>query len=68
MIALAESEVWEEYRRRQQYAESILRAVSENRALIEMARAAAELADREGTEHWPTLEEWEREFGLEDQD
>jgi cation transport ATPase len=50
----------EEQRRRHAYAESILRAASENEALIKMARESARLAEARGTDTWPTLEEVER--------
>ena len=55
-----DAEAQQEQHRRHAYAEAILRAASENGALIKMARESARLAQAESTDTWPTLEEVEQ--------
>ena len=61
--ATPDAEAQQEQRRRHAYAEAILRAASENGALIRMARESARLVETQGTDTWPTLDEVEQALG-----
>ena len=59
-----QSDALDEYRRRDEYVDRVLRAASENTALIDMAREGCALAEQRGTDDWPTLEQLEQEFSV----
>lgn len=56
--------VREEARRLETRAEAIIQSALANASLMAMWERSNRMAEEEGTDNWPTLEELKREYGV----